>query len=558
MGQHSVQVISDPRIVSTRLNADGLAEELRGFGILEKWSHVVDGLRHGFDVGVKAETHGDKTIIDKNHSSCSKSPQFISDYITSEKAKGHYSDGYTPQELESLIGPFRTSPLGLIPKDADSFRLIQDFSFPRNDPDRHSVNHSVNSDDFPTAWGTFDGTSKMILSLPQGSVAAAFDISAACRQTPVSPDQQWALCLFWDGKVYVDRAVPFGLASSAGVFGSVADMLIAIYEASGMFGPMVKWVDDFFVTRLPHQQSTEADFVSLTSKHGVPWNAKKLRPFNVVQRYLGYNWDLQNRTVSMPMEKLDACRHLLDSWLESKATFTMHQAETLHGKLVYMSSLFRLIRPFLPSITSFSKSFSNIHVRRHPNSSLVKDLRWVVWLLNILPRTIPLSFVEPEDIGWWGDASTSFGIGVVIGKFWSAWHWAPGFHPGTGSESNIGWAEAVAIELGLLTVLHLGTRVNRRPNHNHLLVRSDNSGVVDTLTKGRSKSRTTNQVLKRIHILLASSGLILHGHHVSSPENVSDALSRGDVAAFLTGYPTASEKVTLNPPSCLNEMLRSL
>ena len=41
----------------------------------------------------------------------------------------------------------------------------------------------------------------MVLSLPEGCEAATFDISTAYRLTPVSPDQQWALCLFWDGKV---------------------------------------------------------------------------------------------------------------------------------------------------------------------------------------------------------------------------------------------------------------------------------------------------------------------------------------------------------------------
>ena len=74
----------------------------------------------------------------------------------------------------------------------------------------------------------------MILSLLRGSAAATFNISAAHCLTSLSPDQQWALS---------------------------ADLLIAIYEASGRFGSMInfKWVDDFFVTRLPHQQSTEAD-----------------------------------------------------------------------------------------------------------------------------------------------------------------------------------------------------------------------------------------------------------------------------------------------------------
>ncbi|GBE77166.1 hypothetical protein SCP_0100380 [Sparassis crispa] len=90
----------------------------------------------------------------------------------------------------------------------------------------------------------------MILALPPGATAATFNISSAYRITPVHPSQQHALCIWWHGKVYIDRAVCFSLSSSAGVFGAVADMLVAIYCARG-YGPLKKWVDDFFVVHLP-------------------------------------------------------------------------------------------------------------------------------------------------------------------------------------------------------------------------------------------------------------------------------------------------------------------
>ncbi|KAG1857239.1 hypothetical protein C8R48DRAFT_553441, partial [Suillus tomentosus] len=52
---------------------------------------------------------------------------FIDQYIISEQSTGRYSRTYSPSELESLIGPFQTSPLGLVPKpNSTKFRLIQD------------------------------------------------------------------------------------------------------------------------------------------------------------------------------------------------------------------------------------------------------------------------------------------------------------------------------------------------------------------------------------------------------------------------------------------------
>jgi hypothetical protein len=89
----------------------------------------------------------------------------------------------------------------------------------------------MNSNDFPTSWGTFDSTAELILSLPTGCIAATFNISAAYHITPVHPNQQHALCIFWNSMVYADRALMFSLSSSTSIFGAIADMLVAIYGA---------------------------------------------------------------------------------------------------------------------------------------------------------------------------------------------------------------------------------------------------------------------------------------------------------------------------------------
>jgi hypothetical protein len=65
------------------------------------------------------------------------------------------------------------------------------------------------------------------------------------------------------------------MTSSASIFGVVADMLVAIYKASG-FPTILKWVDDFFIIHLPHELWTKHDLISLTSQQGVPW--APLRP----------------------------------------------------------------------------------------------------------------------------------------------------------------------------------------------------------------------------------------------------------------------------------------
>jgi hypothetical protein len=326
----------DPRIVISPISHTKTRLLLHKLGIFHKWSHIIDGLSRGFDIGINGQPP--HTIISPNHSSTKLNPDFINDYIAGEELAGRYSPPFSPSTLETLIGPFRTSPLGLVPKPGSAkLRMVQDLSFPRNDPSLLSVNSYIDASLFPTAWGSFINTAKMILALPEGCMLASFDISSAYRLTPILPSQQNWTCVAWQDKIWVDRAVMFGMSSSAGVFGAVADMLVAIYNTAG-FGPISKWVDDFLVARLPNQTWTEEDFISLTAEIGVPWNRTKLRKFSKVQRYIGFDWFVDSKAVGFPPEKLDKIMAIISTWSKQGARFTSKEAAALHGKAVQITS----------------------------------------------------------------------------------------------------------------------------------------------------------------------------------------------------------------------------
>ncbi len=356
--------------------------------------------------------------------------------------------------------------------------------------------------------------------------------------------------------MYVDRAVAFGLASSAGVFGAVADMFVAIYRANDFI--VIKWVDDFLAIRLPSQAWTENDFINITANLGVPWSPAKTRPLAHCQRYIGFDWNLLLYSVSLPDDKLRAIQDLVSTWLEPNARFSSKNAASLHGKLVHVSAIFRLIRPFLRSIAYFATRFTSPRARLFPPKSVVADLKWVRTLISESPNTRPLAAFTPYDLGWWGDASTSFGVGVVVGKFWAAWQWAAHVKIGPGKDFDIGWGEAVAVELGLRLVLHQGLGSLGAPSCANLLVRSDNSGVVAVINKGRSRNENTNATLKELHLLLARNGMSLTAQHVTSEENIADALSRGDLKAFSQRFPTATVRLTFPLPAHLADKLYTI
>src|SRR6202034_958298 len=121
-------------------------------------------------------------------------------------------------------------------------------------------------------------------------------------------------------------------------------------------------------------------------------------------------------------------------------------------------------------------------------------------------------------VSFWVDASSSWGIGVILGDEWDFWKLRPDWDKGG---RNIGWAEMVAIELGLLLAVHRGH------SDTHFLVKSDNQGVIHAIEGGKSRSYEQNLVLQRITLLLSTHRLWISSLYIPSLENLADAPSRG-------------------------------
>ncbi|KAI6131235.1 hypothetical protein EDD16DRAFT_1468456, partial [Pisolithus croceorrhizus] len=77
------------------------------------------------------------------------------------------------------------------------------------------------------------------------------------------------------------------------------------------------------------------------------------------------------------------------------------------------------------------------------------NLTWALSIISHLRSKIPLCPPDPINIGWWGDASSSFGIGVIISTYWAPWKWKLGFEVRQGHNYDIGQTKALSVKLGL-------------------------------------------------------------------------------------------------------------
>lgn len=144
-----------------------------------KFPSLVHSLRFGFDIGIPP-IHSTHTPL--NSPFLLLHQREFARIIQHEFNRKHYIGPFTRQELESIIGPFQTSPLSLVPKPHKPhvFRLVQNYSFPyKPQGDYRSINSQIDSDDFPCTWGTFNAMVQLILHLPPGSQGAVRDVSEA-------------------------------------------------------------------------------------------------------------------------------------------------------------------------------------------------------------------------------------------------------------------------------------------------------------------------------------------------------------------------------------------
>ena len=97
---------------------------LTHYGLLSKYPFLPSLIQFGFDIGIHAIT---STFTPPNKASIKQHTIAFEDYVNKEFQKGRYLGPFTQAQIESVLGPFQSSLLSIIPKlgRIDKFRLLQ-------------------------------------------------------------------------------------------------------------------------------------------------------------------------------------------------------------------------------------------------------------------------------------------------------------------------------------------------------------------------------------------------------------------------------------------------
>ncbi|KAF5376629.1 hypothetical protein D9615_007855 [Tricholomella constricta] len=506
-------------------------------GALEEFAEVPKGLQFGFNLGLE-DFLLDHTFSPPNHYKSEVHHKFVEHKYAEEIRLGRVSPGYPPQFISDIFGHYRTAPLNVIERTPGKLRITVDHSFPRGNPLTPSINSCIDSKRFQCAWGTFSDCYLLVADAPPGTEACIFDVDAAFRNIPTSPLDRTATALLINGLVHLDGRLNFGLCAAPGIFGSVADAIVRIFLHKGIEA-LLKWVDDFVFFRYPRLLSDNQTCVftydeslvwSIAEDLGWPWAADKFVPFNSVFTYIGFEWSLRDKTVRLPDAKRAKYLLKLSAWSLGDSV-SLLATESLIGTLNHITLVVPEGRSHLPALFKFRASFRDTApwVKHRITASVFAEISWWSHLLSASACSMRIVRPPPpHNIPIFVDASTSWGIGLFVDGKWLAWRLLPGWKT---NGRDIGWAEMVAVDLALRAILASGLR------DCHLVMRSDNTGVVGALSAGRSRNSEQNHILRHIVSNFQSNTIWLSTLWVSTKENIADAPSRGHFPSRSTLFP---------------------
>ena len=240
---------------------------------------------------------------------------------------------------------------------------------------------------------------------------------------PVHLDDQPLLGVRWEGRTYMDQALPFGLRSAPKIFTAVADALQWILLKQGC-QPTLHYLDDYILVA---ESSAEAErqkqtLVSTWERLGVPLEPSKLEGPSTCLMFLGVEVDTVAMQLRLPEAKLSRLRAELKEAVGRKA-MTRRELQSL--AIQHATKVVRPGRAFLRDIYALQS------VGNHPahnvrlNARARADILWwhlfaprwngtsILWDMNQLEAQVSIS----------SDASGNWDCGAYCLPRWFRLRW---------------------------------------------------------------------------------------------------------------------------------------
>ena len=529
--------------ITTPLNAKAWSHFLQFHPDQDYAQYLLTGITQGFRVGFQ---YASQALLSakSNHPSAADHPDIVLKSLKAELTKGRLLGPLNPATLPQL----HISSLGVVPKKhSDKWRLIVDLSHPKG----NSVNDGIDRAYCSLSYMKVDEIVQRLLFLGQGCQLAKIDIESAFRNVPVHPHDRHLLGLSWNGAVYIDTVLPFGLRSAPKIFNSLADALEWIAEYRGVTY-LKHFLDDFITAGHPHSTECMENLdllVEICDILGFPIAVDKREGPATCLIFLGIEVDTTLLELRLPTHKLDRLKATIKKWSRLRSC-RKRELQSLVGLLHDASVIIRPERTFLRRLIDLIKGAHN----RSANSFLRLNLAArsdILWWHTFTESWNGLSMMHsyralnPEVI-LTSDASGSWGCGAYCNGQWLQYQW---------SHLTIDY-DITAKEL--LPIVFATAIWGRDWENKSILCRCDNEAVVHIINTGTSRDPVAMGLMRCLYFIAAKFNLLLSAVHIAGVANgLADALSRNNRSLFLSNYPQANPQGSTVPNSLINLLVGS-
>jgi hypothetical protein len=471
-----------------------------------------------------------------NHPSALTNKDVVDERIAAELAAGRLLGPIAPH----LLPHVHTSPLGLVPKahHKNKWRMICDLSSPFGG----SVNDGISPDICSMQYARVDDAVNIIRQLGRGTQLVKMDIKDAYRIVPVHPADYHLLGIKWKGKVYVDRALPFGLRSAPKIFNALADFIAWVLTCQGVQHHL-HYLDDFLLLGAPNSRQGR-EFLEVTlrtfARLGIPVASHKTEgPANILI-FLGILIDSCNFELRLPADKLHRLQDLIRQWIQQPAC-TRQELESLLGYLSHAATVIPQGRVFLRQLFSLLALDRAPHHYIRLNSGAKADLMWWHTFLQDWNGRSFFPVMSPS-VEIFSDASGTFGCGAFAHPHgWFQLQWPDDWH-----SIHITAKELVPVVIAAVLWGYQWTR-------KCICFRSDNMAVVDLLKTHTSQDPLLMHMLRCLAFYAAYYRFQITAAHIPGILNTAaDALSRNNISLFHSLVPQSQQ---VSPPQAAVDLI---
>lgn len=468
-------------------------------------------------------------------------------------------------KMGRVLGPFksspipnlRVSPIGLVQKSDNGWRLITHLSYPEG----NSVNFYIDPELCKVHYTSFDEVVSMIASLGESALIAKADISNAFRLLPVNPADFDLLGICFDNHIYIDKALPQGCALSCALFTKFSNFLHWVVEMKTGISTLDHYLDDYIFGGSANTNNCSIlldTFFEVSKELGVPIaDNKTVRPTTILV-FLGLEINTILMKVKIPKDKLSKLQELIVSML-NRNKVQLKILESMIGLMSFCARAIPSARAFLRRLYDF---LAYMKLKVHKPYHLVKitsDVRsdvlvWLEFLQNFngdcyIPDNL---WLDSDTIHLYTDASGNKNLGCAAyfaGKF-TQFRWPLSF-AGSSIMRDITLLELIPIILALLTW-------PRQFENKKLMLKIDNQSLVNIVNMRTSKSKSVMKLIRPLVLLTMCNNTQFRAFHLPGAKNqISDSLSRFQMNRFRALAPNAEQHPEQIPMKFL-ELVSSL